>query len=108
MVYIVVDFKYPTASSEAAGNAFFKAMQDFPNLYREGKPAKRMIGLATIEDPNVTTTIWEVSGEYIDAIREVSKLYLSLSIAVDGSTVSMKTCLSVMEALPILGMKPPT
>ena len=108
MVYIVVELKYPSSSAEAAGKAFFKAMKDFSHLYREGKPAKRIIGLTSVEDGNVATTIWEVTDEYLKASQEVMKLYLALSLAIEGSKLTTKTCLSVMESLPIIGMSPPT
>ena len=82
-------------------------MKMFPNLYREGKPAKRIVGLMRTEDGPESTTIWEVTGTYLEASIEVSKAYLELAKRVEGSTISSKTYMSVMESLPVIGMSPP-
>ncbi|MHA2287952.1 MAG: hypothetical protein ACXABG_04110 [Promethearchaeota archaeon] len=108
MVYLATIFKYPPTSAEDAGKVFFKAMKDFPNLYKEGKPAKRVIGLVRAEDGFEVTTIWEVTGKFLEASQEISKLFLSLTNDVKGSYYTLKTYMSVMESLPILGMTPPT
>ena len=108
MVYIVGTLKYPPTSAEASGKAFLKAMKDFSNLYNEGKPAKRIIGLVRAEDGFETTSVWEVTGEYLKASQELSKLYLAIANDVKGSTYTFKTYMSVMEALPVIGMSVPT
>ena len=107
MVYLVGIFKYPPTSAQDGGKAFFKVMKDFPHLYKEGKPAKRIIGLVRAEDGFEVTSIWEVTGKFLEASQELSKLYLALTNDVEGSTHTSKMYLSVMEALPVLGMTPP-
>lgn len=83
-------------------------MKNFPHLYKEGKPAKHIIGLVWAEDGFEATSIWEVTGKYLEASQEISKLYLVLTNDVKGSTYTLKTYMSVMEALPVLEMTPPT
>jgi len=107
MVYIVITTKYPLIKAEDAGKAFFEIMNKFSHLYREGKPVKRVVGLMSTEDGPVATTIWEVTGTYIEASIELSKLYLELAKKVEGSSITSKTYLSIMESLPVIGMTPP-
>lgn len=107
MVYIVITTKYPLIKAEEAGKAFFEVMNTFSNLYREGKPAKRIVGLSSTEDGPTATTIWEVTGTYVEASIELSKLYLELVKKIEGSSITSKTCLSIMELLPVIGMTPP-
>ena len=108
MVYLATVFKYPPTSAEDTGKAFFKVMKDFPHLYKEGKPAKRIIGLVRADEEFEVTTIWEVTGKFLEASQELSKLFLVLTKDVKGSSYSLKTYMSVMESLPIIGMSPPT
>jgi hypothetical protein len=107
MVYIVMTFKIPVSKTEESGKAFLEVMNMFPNLYREGKPAKRIVGLMRTEGGPESTTIWEVTGTYLEASMEVSKVYLELAKRVEGATVFAKTCISIMESLPIIGMSMP-
>jgi hypothetical protein len=107
MVYIVMTFKIPATKAEDSGKAFLEVMNMFPNLYREGKPAKRIVGLMRTEGGPEATTVWEVTGTYLEASLEVSKVYLELVKRVEGSTVFAKTYMSVMESLPAIGMSPP-
>ena len=100
-------FKIPVNKTEDSGKAFFEVMKMFPNLYREGKPAKRIVGLMRTKDGPESTTIWEVTGTYLEASIEISKLYIELAKKVEGSTVTSKTYMSVMESLPVIGMSPP-
>jgi len=108
MVYLLSKFKYPATSADAAGKSFFKVMKEFPNLYKEGTPAKRILGLGRAKNGMETLTIWEVTGDYLKASQELSKLFLVLCDDVKGSTFSITSYLSVMESLPILGLSPPT
>ncbi|MFX0082532.1 MAG: hypothetical protein ACFE94_12360 [Candidatus Hodarchaeota archaeon] len=107
MVYIVITTRFPAIRAEDAGKAFFEVMNKFSNLYREGKPAKRIVGLMSTEDGSVATTIWEVTGTFIEASIELSKLYLELAKKIEGSSMTSKTYLSIMESLPVIGMTPP-
>jgi len=107
MVYIVMTMNIPVSKTEDSGKAFFEVMKMFPNLYREGKPAKRVVGLMRTEGGPEATTIWEVTGTYLEASIEVSKAYLELAKRVEGSTISSKTYMSVMESLPVIGMSSP-
>ena len=100
-------FKIPIGKIEDSGKAFFEVMKMFPNLYSEGKPAKRIVGLMRTEDGPESTTVWEVTGKYIEASIEISKVYLELAKRIEGSTITSRTYTSVMEALPVIGMSPP-
>ncbi|MHA2123165.1 MAG: hypothetical protein ACW990_18355, partial [Promethearchaeota archaeon] len=101
MVYTVTKLSFPVNKSEDSGKAFFEVMNMFPNLYREGKPAKRIIGLIRSKGEVVATTIWEVTGDFVEASIEISKVYLELVKRIEGSSYSSYSCMSVMESLPV-------
>ena len=107
MVYIVGVFQYPHKKGEEVGKNFLKNQKTFSNLYRKGNPAKRIIGLARSELEGIESlAIWEVTGNIKDALSELTKLYLELSTT-EGSKYALKTYMSVMEALPLIGISPP-
>ena len=107
MVYIVGVFQYPHKKGEQAGKIFLKNQKAFSNLYRKGNPAKRIIGLARSELEGIESlAIWEVTGDIKDALSELTKLYLELS-ETEGSKYSLKVYMSIMEALPLIGLSAP-
>ncbi len=114
MVYMIGILKYPPSSAEAGILKYPPSLADaavgkeFDNLYQEGKPAKQVLGLVSAEEGFEIISVWKVTGDYLEASQEVTKLYLAVSENIKGSTFTIRTYLSVMEALPIIGMSPPT
>jgi hypothetical protein len=107
MVYLVGVLQYPHTKGEQAGKKFLTLQKTFSNIYRKGEPAKRILGFVRSELEGIQTmTIWEVTGDIKDALSEVTKIYLELS-EIEGAKYALKTYMSIMEALPLIGLKAP-
>ena len=95
--------KYPAENGEKAGKALIQLVPMFSDLYVEGNPAKRIAGLvgATLEGVE-TITIWEVTGDFNDAMVRIGQIYLEAMKKIDGAVYETKVYMSTTESFKII------
>ena len=107
MVIVMVTAWFPHAKASEAGNIFIEASKKFP---RDNSLSKRLLNnaVATTKEGYKTVTASEIKeGKLKEYLAHLNKFVIFVAKGLEGYKCQIEIMSSIVEAMDVLGLKPP-